>query len=649
MRIQSVLVGKQALPATLALVLVAGLAAASALAQGGATQQKGSPTTKIVVKTAADLPVHTYTIEGNASDFVVSDVPFKSFLEQVKSNVMSDLTQYDITDATTLRTYATLEMQIAILENRYDDVPALVERVRSLETKESTRLMTGSAILSYLKAKKGVPSAAPGDAAFDAAFEEALVARVSGMPWDKVAEDVKQMRGRSQIISRDLIIGQLKAGLDPVVAENDGMLSSDLANSMVGMRTMLDKLLPLQPSVDRALGKVIAAQTAGVKRVDRWTPSIYELKADAKASPVVIGIWDSGVDTSVFSQDQLFTNAKEVANGKDDDANGFVDDIHGIAFDLGSERIAQVLHPATDLVMPYAEGVNFMKGWSDVNNSIDSADASNVRKYMSSLSADKVGSFIQDLTLMGNITHGTHVAGIASEGNPFARLLAARLTFDFREIPLLTPTEELSKVTAKMYADTVAYFKQQGVRVVNMSWGGSMKSIEAALEQKGVAKTPEERQAIAQKLFKIEADALENAMESAPEILFVVAAGNSDNDNTFAQLIPSGFNIPNMLTVGAIDETGKPTGFTTFGKNVTLYANGFEVNSFVPGGQRVKFSGTSMAAPQLVNLVGKMLALKPSLTPAQVIEAVKSGAVPMEGYDGRFIIHQKRTIDKIGG
>ncbi len=31
--------------------------------------------------------------------------------------------------------------------------------------------------------------------------------------------------------------------------------------------------------------------------------------------------------------------------------------------------------------------------------------------------------------------HGTHVAGIMTEGNPAAKLLVARLEFDYRNIP----------------------------------------------------------------------------------------------------------------------------------------------------------------------------------------------------------------------
>ena len=142
-------------------------------------------------------------------------------------------------------------------------------------------------------------------------------------------------------------------------------------------------------------------------------------------------------------------------------------------------------------------------------------------------------------------------------------------------------------------------------------------------------------------------DGLEEAFKSAPEILFIAAAGNSDNDNQFAEVIPSGLNVPNLLTVGAVDQSGKPTGFTTFGKNVKLYANGFEVESYVPGGKRMKYSGTSMAAPNATNLAAKLFALNPALTPAQVVVLLTTGAEPMEGKPELLVLNPKRSVEML--
>ncbi|MFN9102186.1 MAG: S8 family serine peptidase, partial [Betaproteobacteria bacterium] len=94
----------------------------------------------------------------------------------------------------------------------------------------------------------------------------------------------------------------------------------------------------------------------------------------------------------------------------------------------------------------------------------------------------------------------------------------------------------------------------------------------------------------------------------------------------FEDYIPAGLQLPNLLTVGAVDRAGEETSFSTFGRTVVLHANGFEVDSLLPGGARVKFSGTSMASPQVANAAAKFFALNPQLTVAQVRQALLDGA-----------------------
>ena len=228
---------------------------------------------------------------------------------------------------------------------------------------------------------------------------------------------------------------------------------------------------------------------------------------------------------------------------------------------------------------------------------------------LSKLSPDAVKPFQEDLELFGNYIHGTHVAGIASDGNPYARILIARLTFDYHMIPEKPTVEQARKdvIADQAYVD---YFKQHGVRVVNMSWGGSLKDVEGALEKNGVGNA-DERKKQAREIFDIGKNGLYDALKNAPDILFVIAAGNSDNDVNFDEVIPSSFDLPNLITVGAVDQAGDETSFTSFGKNVIAYADGFEVESYIPGGSRLKLSGTSMASPEVTNLAAKLFALDP--------------------------------------
>ena len=230
------------------------------------------------------------------------------------------------------------------------------------------------------------------------------------------------------------------------------------------------------------------------------------------------------------------------------------------------------------------------------------------------------------------------------EGNPFARVFTATMLWEHRTEPV-KPTEELSKRTAEAYRQIVQSFRDQKLRVVNMSWRYGAAAYEGALAWHNIGATPEERKQLARQLFAIERDALKAAIAAAPEILFVAGSGNEDNSADFEEYIPAGLELPNLLTVGAVDKAGKETSFSTFGRTVLVHANGFEVESFLPGGDRVKFSGTSMASPQVANLAAKLFALRPELTVAQVREAILAGAER----DGRVnLINPRRSAQSLG-
>jgi subtilisin family serine protease len=176
-----------------------------------------------------------------------------------------------------------------------------------------------------------------------------------------------------------------------------------------------------------------------------------------------------------------------------------------------------------------------------------------------------------------------------------------------------------------------------------MSWGGSVKDYEHALELCNIGKTPDERKTMARDYFEIEKDALTKAFASAPDILFIAAAGNSNEDATFAEFVPSGIVVPNLLTVGAVDKAGDEASFTSYGPTVKVHANGYQVESVIPGGEKLAESGTSMASPQVVNLAAKILTVNPKLTPTQVIALIRDNADKTA--DGRrTLINPKKTL-----
>jgi subtilisin family serine protease len=595
---------------------------------------------RIRVEKLDDLPRHTYRIDVPAVALLDDDEALMKLAHEVEADLQADLEKYEIGDATTLQGYYGTLGLIALLEERWDDYQAYFEKRLALEDKEAKRLTMSLFGRAYVAARRS------GAEDLDAAIETELRRLVDPLPYELVGSDLKQAKGSAEIVSRTLMEGLMQERIQAQLDQTDGEMGKDLAEGLVSNGYAVRYYLPHKAALINVYSEYLAANE--VEKQDIWAARDIELEAGAPGKPVTIAVWDSGVDMALF--DGLrWTNANEIpGNGKDDDANGFVDDVNGIAWTLHSDRTTELLYPiegGDDAAGDRRAMLQaLMKGMSDLNANIDSEEAGQLKRALGSMARDEVGPFIEGLTEYSAYCHGTHVAGIATAGNPFVRLMAARITFGHTIIPEL-PTVEQSRKDAAAMAETIDYFRKNGVRVVNMSWGGDLASIESALEAHDAGGTPEERKALAREIFEIQKKGLEDAITEAKDILFVTSAGNSDNDILFEEVTPSMLDVPNLMVVGAVDQAGDETDFTSFGK-VDVYANGFEVESWLPGGDRLPLSGTSMSSPQVTGLAAKVFALRPELSPTEVRELIQANTDErMAGDRPIRLIHPRRTIE----
>jgi subtilisin family serine protease len=596
-------------------------------------------TAKEKIASITDLPVRTYPTDVAPSQLVTDDAAMAELREKVRTDVEKLLQDYEIDDKATLQRFYGVLSRIALLDHRDEDALNYVEKVRDLEDKESAKLMGGLSTAALVAARE---AGDPGSEAYESAFREAYDARLADMPWDVVQDQVQATKGWTEIASKNMILGMIQSQMDETVAET-GELSDEMAEGLIGMQLTLKDFLPLRDLQVASLQAKIDANR--VEKENIWPARDVILDPAADDHEVLVGIWDSGVDANVFGE-QMWTNPGEVYNGVDDDGNGFVDDIHGIAYDMFGARNHNLLHPQGDQTGRVEAAMQYMKGMMDLQAAIDSKEARELKQHLASLEPARMGDFMTALGFVGLYAHGTHVAGIATDGNPFAKVLCARIAFDYhpKPAPILLSS---AKAHAASYAETVKYFQDAGVRVVNMSWGWTFDEIRGSLEANGIGKTAEERKAMTEKIFGTLDEGLRSAMASAPDILFCVAAGNDDNDVAFNRVIPSSYELENIMVVGAVDQAGERTSFTSMGKNVVVYANGFEVMSHVPGGGEMALSGTSMASPNAANLAAKVLAVDPALTPPQVISVIEGSADELEGQPGLKIINPKRTIERV--
>lgn len=594
------------------------------------------------ITSADQLPRRTVALEGKVADIFQDDKLLDQLAEEIYQNLLDDLDQFDIADKSTLISYESTLLQFEFYFGKFENIPSRLEKIRSLEEREEDKLVTGLTAYSQLEALKNNPiNTEPYFKAFKENYSEAI----NQIPYEKIEKFVTNTINRYSMLNTDIILPSLETQLQPFLDNGEGQVLEQIAAAIILNKAAIKYNFVLKEPILQVLNSYKAANAdalAKKEKVNIWKGREVTLSPNI-GDPVLIAIWDTGFDTSLFP-DQLWTNPHESINGKDDDQNGFIDDLHGIAFDTENRRTKGDLIPAQNLSHSQDQLLAWTKGSMDLQHDIISDEAKAFQQKVATLKPEEAKAFQEDLGWFGVYSHGTHVAGIAVSGNPMAQLLNTRISYETSTTPS-PPTEERHENNKKMYADMVEYWKQAGVRVVNISLRFNPGMFEGLLNMHGIGKNQEERKATALRWFTEEKKALETAMANAPGILFVCAAGNEANDADFANYYPASLVLPNLLTVGAVDAEGKKTSFTTEGKNITLFANGYEVESYVPGGARVNFNGTSMASPQVANLAAKILVVNPSLEPEQIKKIMYETATVSEEDSTIRLIHPKKAVE----
>jgi subtilisin family serine protease len=354
------------------------------------------------------------------------------------------------------------------------------------------------------------------------------------------------------------------------------------------------------------------AQARKAAQPDIWAERRVILEAGHKRAPVRVAVWDSGVDTALFRH-QVARDAegRPLLSAFDQHAQPSSDEL---------PPLPAALRPRLPVLLARA------KGLADLQAQVNSPQAAEVKAYLAGLTPDAFQPAMEELALAGNHAHGTQVASIVLKGNPYARLMVARMAFGHTLVPDPCPSPQQAADDAKAMAAQMAFIKQHQARVVNISWGASVKALEDDLEKCNTGLTPPQRQALARELFGVLRNTLQQGIASAPDILWVAAAGGAGQDGAPADEAPADIVLDNLLTVGALDRAGQAAPYTRDGPTVKVHANGQQVESQLPGGRRVLLSGPTLAAPQVANLAAKMLAVNTGLTPKQLVDIIVATA-----------------------
>jgi hypothetical protein len=146
---------------------------------------------------------------------------------------------------------------------------------------------------------------------------------------------------------------------------------------------------------------------------------------------------------------------------------------------------------------------------------------------------------------------------------------------------------------------------KKGATAINISWGNS----------------PPENNAYNRMMAGIYKSFFEKMSKDYPKVVFVCSAGNSGVEND-ASRFPSGANLPNVITVGNLNNDGSKYSKSNYGgpdSEVSIAAPGDRVVGGVGADGTVsnKGGGTSFATPQVTSAIAILQSLNPALTAAE--------------------------------
>lgn len=361
----------------------------------------------------------------------------------------------------------------------------------------------------------------------------------------------------------------------------------------------------------------------------KWTSLLIALAVTSSANAATIAVIDSGLDyRHEMITPNLWVNQNETFNNRDQDGNGYQDDVYGWNFAEQNSDVIDYSHLGTFSQDPY---IFFAIQAKQFMGTLTEED----RKWANEKFSDP--KFVKEVTRFGNFIHGTHVAGITIAGNtskamgvkliptevkPF--LEGMRGQKSLRWNVLKATFAQLAKAQMGQMTEIARFVDGHKVDIANGSFGTGFAQVKMITDNAfRIAffrkPKPEESDKAARMFMELVLNEGNSFVAAAPKTLFVFAAGNDGTNNDEKPVSPANIRADNAITVAATYQDQYLADFSCYGvKHVDVAAPGMLINSAIPGDEYLLVSGTSQAAPYVANVASRVKDANPSLLPVEI-------------------------------
>lgn len=366
----------------------------------------------------------------------------------------------------------------------------------------------------------------------------------------------------------------------------------------------------------------------------KWM-SLFALFSLVSAQAATIAVIDSGLDYKhEMIRPNLWINANEVEDRRDNDGNGYQDDVYGWNF---AEKNGQVID--------YKYLGTFSadcKKFFDVQGKMFLGQATEADiAWLREKTQD--AEFLSQMGKFGNFVHGTHVAGISilnsnskamgiklipTEVKPFMKSLSSHSSQKSAEFSrwdiLAKGLDVLASEQMKQLTEIAQFVHSHKMDIANGSFGTGFNQAKMITDNAFKIiffRKPKEDESnkAAGMLISAMVKHGQKFVAAAPNTLFVFAAGNDGMSNDEFGTSPANIKADNVITVGATYKNQFFAPFSNYGvKNVDIAAPGMLIRSAIPGDDYLDVSGTSQAAPYVANVAAKIKETNPNLRPIDI-------------------------------